>query len=280
MRPVLAGLIVVAGLCTVTEAQWLQYRSAGVPRNRDGSVNLFAPAPRTADGRPDLSGVWLAESTPVSEISAVLPGGENGLGETVPNKYFLNILWGVRPEQSPARPDTAALFDKHAAALGRDFPLTRCLPAGVPLLETMPAPHKVVQTAGLIGQLFEHDTTFRQIYTDGRPLPADPTPSWQGYSVGRWDGDWLIVTSIGFTDRSWLDALGHVHSEAMRVTERMRRRDFGHTDVEITIDDANAYLRAFTIAFTKVLMPDDDVLELYCTENERDAEHIVGALRP
>ena len=163
MRPVLAGLIVVAGLCTVTEAQWLQYRSAGVPRNRDGTVNLLAPAPRTADGRP---------------------------------------------------------------------------------------------------------------------LPADPTPSWQGYSVGRWDGDWLIVTSIGFTDRSWLDALGHVHSEAMRVTERMRRRDFGHTDVEITIDDANAYLRAFTIAFTKVLMPDDDVLELYCTENERDAEHIVGALRP
>jgi hypothetical protein len=128
----------------------------------------------------------------------------------------------------------------------------------------------------VIALLYEQYTRFRQIFIDGRKPPNDPQPSWLGYSVGKWDGDSLVVDTAGFNDRTWLDAFGHPHSEAMRVTERFQRRDFGHMDVQITVDDSKMYTRPFTIKINQRLLPDTDLIESVCLENEKDRAHIVG----
>ena len=122
--------------------------------------------------------------------------------------------------------------------------------------------------------LLEVDNSHRQIYTDGRPLPADPQPSWQGYSIGKWEGDTLVVDSAGFNDKSWLDAIGHTHSEALRVQERYRRRDFGHMEMQVTIDDPKTFTKPFTFKVNQLLIPDSDILETVCTENEQDRAHL------
>ncbi|MBZ5631616.1 MAG: hypothetical protein LAO55_00690 [Acidobacteriia bacterium] len=137
-----------------------------------------------------------------------------------------------------------------------------------------PFPTKIVQTPGLIVMLLEGDGTSRQVYTDGRKFPGDPQPLWMGYSVGRWEGDTLVVETRGINDKTWLDALGHPHSEDMRVTERFHRRDFGHMDVQITIDDPKTYTKPFSVKVTHRLLPDTDILEWYCAENEKDRKHL------
>ena len=142
--------------------------------------------------------------------------------------------------------------------------------------DTIPEPFKLVQTSGLIIMLIEDGTNFRQIYTDGRKLPDDPTPSWFGYSVGKWEGDTLVVDTIGFNDRGWLDAVGHTRSEAMHVTERFHRRDFGHMDLQITLDDPKTFTKPVTVKFNLSLQPDGDVLELFCSEDEKDLTHSVN----
>ena len=144
---------------------------------------------------------------------------------------------------------------------------------GVPSTELIAVPFKMIQTPGILVMLNELDFTFRQIYTDGRPLPVDPQPSWLGYSIGRWEGDTLVVTTAGFNDKGWLDAIGHTHSEALRVEERFRRRDFGHMELRITIDDAKTFTKPFTIKVNQLLVPDSDILETVCAENERDRAH-------
>ena len=144
------------------------------------------------------------------------------------------------------------------------------------MAETAPAPYKIVQTPGLIVMLYERDTNFRQIYTDGRKLPEDPSPAWFGHSIARWDADTLVVDTAGFNDRGWLDARGHTHSDALRVTERFHRRDFGHMDVEITLDDPRTYARPFTIRLNQLLLPETDLIEYFCSENERDLRHFTG----
>jgi hypothetical protein len=146
----------------------------------------------------------------------------------------------------------------------------------VPLTELVPAPFKIVQTPGLTLMLYEGDTVFRQIYTDGRKHPVDPQPSWLGYSIGRWDGDWFVVDAMGFNGRSPLDAMGHFHSEAMRVTERFHRRDFGHLDVDITIDDPMTFTKPVTVKVSERLLPDTDIIENFCTEDEQDLAHLPG----
>jgi len=256
------------------QAQWLSHPTPGTPRTRDGKPNLSAPAPRASNGKPDLSGIWQAEGAPVAELMKLLPGGANGLGEDVPSKYFLNILADFKPEESPIQPAAAAVFERHAQAFGKDSPETHCLPLGVPMAELVPAPFKLVQTPGMIAALYEADTSFRQIYTDGRQHPADPQPSWMGYSVGKWEGDTLTVDAVGFNDRGWLDAFGHTHSESLHVIERYHRRDFGHMDLQITIDDPKTYTRKFTVSATLVLLPDTDLIESYCAENEKDVTHL------
>jgi hypothetical protein len=269
---------VAAPLCA--PAQWIYQPDPRAPRTKDGKPNLSAPAPRV-HGKPDLSGIWQAESTPRKELAAMfppgvglLPGGVNGLGEDDPQKYFLNILADYKPGQEPFTPAAAALFRERMASNKK--PATLCEPASVPLTELVPSPYKIVQTPGVTLLLYESDTVFRQIYMDGRKHPEDPQPTFLGYSVGRWEGDWFVVDVKGFNDRGPLDAMGHFHSDAMRVTERFHRLDFGHMEVQITIDDPKTFTKPVIIKSAQVLLPDTDVMESFCTEGEQDLAHLPG----
>src|SRR5579872_1423130 len=210
-------LIGLVGAPIFGRAQWLNHRTPGVPRNRDGSANLAARAPRGRDGKPSLSGLWQTESAPPEVLQRLIPGATNGAGEEPLSQYFVNILSDFKPDEAPVRPAAAARFRDRLQNLSRESPLERCLPEGLPLLEMAPAPYKIVETPGLILMLYERDTTFRQVYTDGRKLPEDPQPTWLGYSVGHWQGDTLVVDSAGFNDRGWLDARGHGHSGALHL---------------------------------------------------------------
>ena len=192
------------------------------------------------------------------------------------SQYFINILSDFKPEEAPIRADAAALFLQRSKTFSNESPLSHCLPEGMPLVEMAPAPYKIIQTPGLTLLLYERDTTFRQVYTDGRKLPDDPQPSWLGYSVGKWVGDSLVVDTAGFNDRGWLDARGHTHSEALHLTERFHRLDFGDMEVQLTIDDPKTYTRPFTVHLKQRLRPDSDLLEYFCTENEKDVSHIEG----
>jgi hypothetical protein len=267
--------LALAGAAACAHGQWLNHPSPGTPRTRDGKPDLSARAPR-ANGKPDLSGIWVAESATREELLRLFPGGENNLGEIGPSRYFMNIFSDFKPEEIPIRPAAAAIAQERRAGFAKDIPLTRCLPAGVPLVNALPAPYKLIQTPGVIAMLYEQDTSFRQIFIDGRKQLDNPQPSWLGYSVGKWDGDSLVVDTAGFNDRSWLDAFGHPHSEAMRVTERFHRRDFGHMDVQITVDDPTMYTQPFTLKIGQRLLPDTDLIESFCLENEKDRAHIVG----
>jgi hypothetical protein len=231
-------------------AQWPKQPSPGIPRTPDGKPNLAAPTPRSADGKPDLSGVWVVR---------------NG------NFY---LTWGLKPED--IQPWAAALYKQREADFRRDTDGIACLPPGPKAaIGVGPFPIKIIQNPGLTVILHEYETMFRQIFTDGRALPEDPNPTWMGYSVGRWEGDTLVVTTAGFNDRSTIDLAGHPHTEALRTTERFHRRDVGHLDMQITFDDPNAYKRPWTLPMEFALVPDEDLMEYVC-ENERDAQHLVG----
>jgi len=248
--------------------QWINYRTPGIPRTKDGKPNLAARVPRMPDGRPDLSGVWHGES----EASDAPQGTD---GDALP-KYFLDITRDLAPADVPFQPWAADLYQERKANFGKDDPISRCLPLGVPRSDADGVPMKIIQTHSLVAILQEGDAGFRQIFLDGRPLPTDPQPSWRGYSVGKWEGDVLVVETRGFSDRGWLDGFGHPHSDALRVVERFRRRDFGHMNIQITIDDPKAYRRSLTYTQSQLLMPDTELLELVCNENERDSRHLIG----
>jgi hypothetical protein len=265
--------IVFAGAVTCAHAQWLDYPDARTPRTKDGKPNLTAPAPRVK-GKPDLSGLWQAERSPKREYDAVL-GNFTALQ---PDTYdittnFLNVFWGMKPEEEPLRPDAAAISKDRRERL-QDNTFTRCLPGSIPAA-LLVLTFKIIQTQQEVVMLSEMATNPpRQIYTDGRSLPKNPDPTWMGYSVGRWAGDTLVVDTIGFNDKAWLDAFGHPRSESMHITERYRRRDFGHMDLDITFDDPKYYTRAFSIKISVNLVPDSDLLEYVCNENERDRAHM------
>jgi hypothetical protein len=233
-------------------AQWPNHPTPGVPRKADGKPDLSAPVPRAADGKPDLSGVWRVRQT----------------------AYLTYVTSDLKPEE--IRPWAAALFQQRDADYRKDSDGISCLPPGPKAgISGLGLPMKIVQTPNLVLVLYEYDTIFRQIFVDGRDLPDDPNPQWMGYSVGRWEGDTLVVTSAGFNDRSTLDLGGHPHTEALRVTERFHRRDAGHIDVQMTLDDPKAYTRAWTFPIELDLIPDGELIEYFC-ENERDAPHLVG----
>lgn len=275
VRPAL--ILALASLCA--HAQWLNQPNPVTPRTKDGKPNLAAPPPRS-HGKPDLSGIWQTESTPRKELAAMfppgvglLPGGENGLGEDDPLKYFLNFLADYKMGQEPFTPAAAALFQKRLQ--GPPQPMsTLCTPQSMPVVQLVPSPFKIVQTPGLTLVLFESDNVFRQIFTDGRKQPVDPQPSWLGYSVGKWDGDWLVIETAGFNDQGPLDAMGHFHSDALHVTERLHRRDFGHMDVRMTLEDPKTFTKPVTIQYTNVLLPDTDLIEGFCSEDENDTAHL------
>jgi len=231
-------------------AQWPNHPTPGVPRTPDGKPNLSAPAPRSVDGKPDLSGVWLVR---------------NG-------SFYLAS--NLRPEDM--RPWAAALYKQREDNFRKDTDGIGCLPPGPKAGIGLGAfPMKIVQTSNLVVVLYEYQTIFRQIFTDGRGLPEDVNPTWMGYSVGHWDGDTLVVTTAGYNDRTTIDLAGHPHTEALRMTERFRRRDVGHLDVQVTFDDPKAYTKPWTLPFNFNLIPDGQLIEYVC-ENERDAPHLVG----
>jgi hypothetical protein len=267
-------LITLAAAPGLGHAQWLNHRTPGIPRTADGKPNLSAPAPRTAAGRPNLSGLWQTDSAPPALLERLIPGATNGAGEEPLSQYFIDIFSDFKPAEVPFRPSAAESFRQRARNFSNVSPISHCLPEGMPMIEMAPAPYKIVQTDGATFMLYERDTTYRQVYTDGRQLPDDPQPSWLGYSVGKWDGDSFVVDTIGFNDRGWLDARAHTHSEALHLTERFHRLDFGHMEVQLTVDDPETYSRPFAITLKQRLIPDSDLLESFCTENEKDARHI------
>lgn len=270
----------VLGLAANTlHAQWINYPAPGTPRTRDGKPDLSARAPRASNGKPDLSGIWHVEPTKMDEWVRLFGNNPDALGVpgmelTTISKYARNLFIDLKPEDIPEQPAAAEVRRQRLQSGVRDNPSLHCLPHGIPIQSLVSEFNKMVQTPGLMVVLYEADSTHRQIYTDGRPLPKDPQPAWLGYSVGRWEGDTLVVETAGFNDKSWLDLSGHSHSEALHVTERYRRRDFGHLDVEITFDDPVMYTRPFSIKFTQVLQADTDILEFFCGENEKDRTHL------
>src|SRR5580765_1498727 len=267
--------VLFAGALLFAPGQWLNYPTPGTPRGTDGKPNLSAKAPRASNGKPDLSGVWRTEYNSSAENTRLF--GPSLEAFAVPgddpstfSKYFLNILVDFKPEDNPMRPAAAELLRKNTEKKANSSS-ARCLPQGLPRTDINSyAPFKILQTPGVIAVLYEVDNTHRQIYTDGRALPVDPQPTWGGYSVGRWDGDTLVVDAAGFNDETWLDSGGHPHSEALRVHERFYRRDFGHMDLTVTVDDPKMYTKPFTIKVTELLQPDTDILESVCNENEKD----------
>jgi len=260
--------IAFLGACLCAQGQWLNQPTPGAPRTPDGKVNMTGPAPRV-NGKPDLSGIWQAMAEPRGP-------GLFGLGESPNSKYFRDVLADFKPGEEPLTPAGAELLKQHTQAGGIASPGLNCLPDGVPHGDLLPEPFKMIQTPGVMVMLYEVETTFRQVFTDGRKLPADPSPSWNGYSVGRWEGDTLVIDTAGFNDLSWLDARGHGHSEEMRVEERFHRRDFGHMEVGVTITDPRIFTKPVTFNFVEELLPDTDLLEHYCLEHEKDAAHQPG----
>jgi hypothetical protein len=264
--------LLFAFLARGAPGQWLNYPDPRTPRTKDGKPNLTAPAPRASNRKPDLSGVWRTEFAPPGENSSVFDvPGDN---PSTFSKYFFNILADFNPAEAPIRPEAAELTVKNFGK-GGNTPVVHCLPLGIPAADIFSfAPFKIIQALGVIVIMYEVDNTRRQIYTDGRKLPTDPQPTWLGYSVGKWEGDTLVVDTAGFNDKGRLDSFGHPRSEALHLTERFHRRDFGHMDLQLTIDDPKIYLKAFTVKVTELLEPDSDILELFCNENEKDRPHL------
>jgi hypothetical protein len=253
----------------------VKHPTPDLPRTVDGKPDLTAPTPRTAHGVPDLSGVWQAEPAPIPELMKMVAGGQNGLGEDIPSKYFLNLLADYPRGHEPLQPKAAAYAARLAAdAIQHDNVGINCLPSGLPLFMTTPAPFKIVQTRGLTVVLSESDNSFRQIFTDGRKLPDDPTPSWVGSSIGRWEGETFVVETIGLNGRGQLDAMGHRYSSAMHLTERYTRRSIGRMDVQFTIDDPETFTKPITVSMAMVLKADTDLIEYVCAENEKDKQRI------
>jgi hypothetical protein len=259
------------GACLFAQAQWVNQPIPGAPRTPDGKVNMTGPAPRV-NGKPDLSGIWQAQAEPRGP-------GLFGLGESPNSKYFRNILSDFKPGEEPLTAAGVEMLRQHDQAGPYGNPSLNCLPDGVPHADLLPEPFKIIQTPGVIVMLYEVETIFRQVFTDGRKQLMDPSPAWLGYSVGKWEGDTLVVDTRGFNDRSWMDARGHGHTEDMRVEERFERRDFGHLDVAVTIEDPKTFTKPFTIHFTEQLLPDTDVIEHICAEDEKDASHTAKAVR-
>ena len=248
------GLLI--GFCLVVfsvtaSAQWIDYPDPRIPRTAEGKPNLKAPAPKLPDGTPDFSGIWRA-----------------------PDGRFLENL-GAGGTEIPMQPWAEQLYKQRVANNAKDRPGGRCLPHSVTDFDGHFTPRKIIQVPGLIAILFESYHSYRQIFTDGRPLPKDPEPAWYGYSTAKWDRDTLVVDTNGINEATWLDDSGHPHSDALHITERFRRVDFGHMDVQITIDDPKAYKKPWTVRLGWELMPDTDLLDWVC-ENEKDTAHISG----
>lgn len=265
------ALVLSAIVSPALLAQWPLHRDEGVPRGPDGRALLDAPTPRTAANKPDFTGVW----------ETVRGGsGQVIVGADVPplqrTSQFWNIGTGLDGDL-PLRPWALELRAKRVAANSADNPDAHCLPIGLTQLHNHPQPRKMIQTPSLIVMLYEANGGVRQIFLDGRKLPSsDAQPWWYGYSVGKWEGDTLVVETTGFRDDGWLDVNGAPLTDAAKVTERFRRVNYGNLEIEVTVDDPKAYTRPWTaVKIRQRLMPDDELIEFVCAENEKSSQHFV-----
>jgi hypothetical protein len=276
LRVVLATTAIGAFMGPSLLAQWPPYPTAGAPRGPDGQPNMTAPAPRAADGRPDLSGTWeYIRLTPRVNVGVGGAGGTPLPDGTIPNilSQFWDIGFGMK-EPLPFQPWAAELRKKRMADNQQDNPDAHCLPIGFMQLHTHPEPRKMVQTPGLLLITWEANYGLREIFLDGRSLPgSDAQPWWYGYSVGKWDGDTLVVETNGLRDGGWLDVLGSPFTDAAKVTERFRRVNYGNLEIDVTVDDPKAYTKPWTVTVKQRLMPNAELIEFICAENEKDAQH-------
>jgi hypothetical protein len=282
---VLVAVFAVAAAPLLLYAQWPAFRDVKVPRTSGGQPDLTAPAPRTPDGKPDLSGIWdTGRNTNIpqrgargADLNAAPAGNRGGAAPAagVPNATFFNVGAGF-PNDLPFQPWALELMKKRQADNSIDNPDAHCLPMGFMQFHTHSQPRKIVQTRDVILIIYEANSGLRQIFTDGRPLPGkDAEPWWYGYSVGRWEGDTLIVESTGFIDNTWLDVRGSPMTSAAKVTEKFRRVNYGNLEIEITVDDPKAYTKPWTVKVNQRIFPDAELIEFIC--EDRDATHYVGA---
>ena len=260
-------------------AQWPSYPTPGVPRTADGKPVLDGPAPRTPDGKVDFSGVWNL---------AFGGGGGRGRGagaggaqppapdpNAIPVSQFFEVAGRGYP--LPLQPWAAELKARRFAQNSKDHPDAHCLPLHPIQLHLHPQPRKIMQTAEVLLLIYEANDGRRQVFMDGRQLPTGEfEPWWYGYSVGRWEGDTLVVESNGFKDQMWLDEYGTPGSDRQKVTERFRRLNFGTLEIQVTVDDAKTFTRPFTFTMQQRLMPDTELIEFVCGENNLSAKRLSG----
>lgn len=263
-RGSVAAAAVIILLATAADAQWLNYPTPGTPRLPDGTPNLAAPAPRGADGRPDLSGIWAAECAIYGRDSCFT------------RSLFFNLAKDLQPDEVQMTPWAAQIQAQRESRNHVDDPYGYCLPPGTPRINFGGGPFRILHTPQITALLYETlvGMTFRQVFTDGRPLPEVIEPTWLGYSIGHWDGDTFVIETTGFRDGGWLDTLkGRPHSNALRVTERFRRIDFGHMELTITITDPKAFMKPWTIKAPLTLLPDTELVEAFCDGHDRTMTH-------
>jgi hypothetical protein len=264
-----AAAFIVAAVPHALCAQYLNFPTAGVPLTADGKPNLAAPAPRTAGGKPDFSGMWGWET--VAKCGAACSDiAYNDIGHE-----FFNLAYRLKGGL-PFQPWAAELVKKRKADKAKDDPNVRCMPRGALRIWTDDYYKRIVQASDRLVVLTERNMQYRQIFLDGRPLPADPNPTWNGYSTAEWQGDTLVVHTSGFRDDLWLDSDGNPLTSAAKVTEKLRRPNFGTLEIEITVDDPKAYTAPWTVKLTQPLVLNSELLDYYCLENERDFSHMVG----
>jgi len=267
---VLIALVALVAIPASGLSQWLRYPTAGVPQ-KNGKPDLSAPAPRLPDGKPDLSGIW--------HTAAIIPCTPSSTrflecGSEIGGSPLARDLGAEMPGGLPYQPWAAALVKQRRADNGIDDPHVRCLPDNPPRTWGMPHLTKAVHTPKLLVLLYEVNAMYRQVFIDDRPLPADPTPGWNGYSTAQWEGDTLVVQTKGFRDDLWIDLGGSPMSDAATMTERLRRPNYGTLEVSITIDDPKVYTRPWTASITQALQLDTELVDEICLENEKSYQRL------
>jgi hypothetical protein len=274
MRRVRLGFVFIAivALPALGFTQWLRHPTADVPKKSDGTPDLTASTPRLPDGKPNFSGLWHAANPKrcVPGTSRFVECGVEIGGSPLGGNLGRNLPGGL-----PYRPEAATLAQARRADDSRDDPHVRCLPDNPPRHWTLPHLTKAIHSPKLLVLLYEVNAMYRQIFIDGRPLPEDRNPTWNGYSTARWDGDTLVVTTAGFRDDTWIDTGGSPMSDVATMTERIRRPNFGTLEIELTIDDPKNYTKPFTVTMSPNIELDTDLIDEFCLENEKSYERMI-----
>ncbi len=274
-RVAVALVILGASVASSTlTAQWLNHPTQGVPRRADGKVNMTAPAPRLANGKPDLSGLWMTAETNREIRGAATSGDEAGDQANITASRHMRDIGVDIPGGLPYQPWQLPIVKERTANEAIDDPHIRCLPDN--FLRAYGLPHllKFVHTPQLLVVLNEMNAGYRQVFTDGRPLPKDPNPSWQGYSSAQWSGDTLVIDTVGLRDDTWIDWNGSVLTEAAKVREEIRRPDFGHLEIKVTVDDPKGYTKPWTVTLKQRIVVDAELIDEICLENEKFEEFV------